>query len=133
MVSEFKLTLTSIYDNGKKKALFVNRTTGQTSYASEGEKLEDGAQVVTISEKSVKLLKDGQEMLQSLSVLYIGSSDKSRPPQEGMGEQKELKEPITDKAGVSKPRQRFKVGTPEWREAFKKRKLEELRRGKQGR
>jgi hypothetical protein len=72
-------------------------------------------------------------MVQSLSVFYIGSSDKSRPPQERMGEQKELKAPTTEKARPLQPRQRFKAGTPEWREAFKKRKLEELRRGGQGR
>jgi hypothetical protein len=98
--------------------------------------MEDGAQVVEISEKLVKLVKDGQEMVQSLSVFYIGSSDKSRPPrppQKRMGEQKELKAPKTEKARSSQPRQKFKVGTPEWREAFKKRKLEELRRGGQGR
>ena len=127
-VSDFnKLALTVMYDDGRSKALFVNKKTGQVSYVAEGEILDSGAQVAEISDKSAKLVKDGQEMMRGMNVIYTGSSDRSRRRRPADERERRVQEQSgTERTTVPQSGQKFKVGTPEWREAFKKRKLEEL-------
>jgi hypothetical protein len=117
--TEFKLMLTIVYDDGDRKALFRNSRTGQTSYIREGEKLPDGTQIIEILPKKVKMVRDGQELFQGLTPGF-STSPRSTSRQE---ENKKLGKVN----GESKlPPLKSRPGTPEWREEFRKRKVEQL-------
>jgi len=120
-----KPVLILMYDDGQKKSLLTNQETSISQYVSEGENLESGTQVVEISEKSVKLSKEGHEITKNMDSAYMSSF--YAPYQNKYSSEQQGRDgiPKSDENNIL-PIERFKPGTNEWREALKKRKLMEL-------